>query len=113
MNEAATDHAEGFAATVTELQKRDSSDVIKILFWAVVLVCCLLAIVVAPRVWYTVRPSNWCGSTFRIPRKLVRQNLDSHFALEICISCPIYLSHSAFADQPRDLVGAQLLPNLK
>jgi hypothetical protein len=52
LNEAAADHAEGFAATVTELQKRDSSDVIKILFWAVALVCCLLAVVVALLVWY-------------------------------------------------------------
>jgi len=43
---------EKLASNVAELPKRESSDVIKILFWSVVLVCCLLAVAVALFIWY-------------------------------------------------------------
>jgi hypothetical protein len=37
---------------MAELPKRDSSDIIKLIFWSVVLVCCFLAIAVALFNWY-------------------------------------------------------------
>ena len=41
----------------------------------------------------------------RVTRKLLRQNLDGHGAVEPRIACAIHLSHSARAERSADLIG--------
>src|SRR5262245_29464520 len=44
----------------------------------------------------------------RIPRKLIRQDLDRDFALQLRVSSAIHLAHPAFPEQCGDFVRAEV-----
>ena len=61
------------------------------------------------RLGFALKPAH----SIRIPRELLWQDLDGHVTFELRVAHTVDLTHAAFAQQRRDLVGPQLLADLK